>query len=450
MTRTVRSLCPVCLKPIEGEYVLHGDDLYLDKTCPEHGTTSTVVWRGTSPSYEDWGEGDMGNGPASFQTKRSSRCPYDCGICNEHTAPTCTILVEITERCNMGCPICFASATAQTGEHMSMATFASMLENIVAAGGPYPLQLSGGEPTVHPLLPEFIALAKDYGFKHVQVNTNGLRIAQQDGYLETLRDAGVDLIYLQCDGVSDETYRRIRGRDLAAIKRRVLERCQEAHVGVQLVPVLIRGVNDHELGDIVKLAKEFMPAVKGIHFQPCSYFGRYEIAPSNDNRITIPDVLRAMEEQTEGEVALRHFIPRKKHDTHCGFSAYYVLAKDGRLRATTSFDPVKFAQPSSVDPADHVRDFITTHSRYVDDSCCDTVSTMKMNTLLERARIYGLSISGMPFMDAWTVDLERLQNCCVHVARSDGRIMPFCANYLTAMDGRHLEDLPRQADERDV
>ena len=294
---------------------------------------------------------------------------------------------------------------------------------------------------MHPLLPEFVALAKDYGFKHVQVNTNGLRIANENGYLEQLRDAGLDLVYLQCEGVSDDVYLKIRGRKLADVKRRVLERCAEAKVAVQLVPVIIRGVNDHELGGLIELAKEYMPAVKGVHFQPCSYFGRYEIAPDNENRETIPDILHGLEAQTDGEVAVKHFIPRKKHDTHCGFSAYSVLDRTRHLRATTSFDPVAFAKPSSVDPADHVRDFITTHSRYIEDTCSDSASSLKMSSTLARAKVYGLSISGMPFMDAWTVDLERLSNCCVHVARTDGRIMPFCANYLTAMDGRHLEDL---------
>ena len=151
-SNVVESLCPVCLKRIEGHYVLHGEDLYLEKECPEHGASSTVVWRGLNPSYEDWGIGDAGLGPASFQTGRKTQCPYDCGICNEHTAPTCTILVEITQRCNMGCPICFANAGPDSGSDMDLGTFAGLLEGIVSAGGPYPLQLSGGEPTVNPLL----------------------------------------------------------------------------------------------------------------------------------------------------------------------------------------------------------------------------------------------------------------------------------------------------------
>ena len=285
-------------------------------------------------------------------------------------------------------------------------------------------------------------MAKDFGFKHVQVNTNGLRIASEPGYLEQLVEAGLDLVYLQLDGITDETYRAIRGRDLADVKRRVLERCREAKVAAQLVPVIIRGVNDGELGAIVELAKEFMPVVKGVHFQPASYFGRYEIAPANDSRETIPDILHALEEQTGGEVAMRHFTPRRKHDTHCGFSAYYVLDAKGRLRSATSFDPKEQPHPSSVDPADHVRDFIVTHSRYIEDSSSDGSSAMKMSTTLARAKVYGLSISGMPSMDAWTVDLERLQNCCVHVVRTDGSIVPFCANYITAQDGRHLYEMP--------
>lgn len=442
-----KSVCPVCLRVIPAARVERGGDVFLEKTCPEHGSVSTIIWRGTSPSYEEWGEGQDGPAPSLTQTDARSGCPLDCGLCPEHTAPTCTALMEVTSRCNMRCPVCFASAAEAVAPDLSLDGIAAMLETILASGGPYPLQISGGEPTVRDDLPAVIALAKrGFGFPHVQVNTNGLRIADEPGYLEALKDAGCDLIYLQLDGVSDDIYTQIRGSALAQTKRRVLERCAEVKIGVQLVPVLIRGVNDHEIGGIIELAKEFMPAVKGVHFQPVSYFGRYSPAPSNDTRMTTPDVLHALEAQTGGEVAAGHFLPRRKRDSHCGFSAYYILGEDGRLAATTRFVGAAGAEDAAGagaaaslgSPSEHVRRFITEKSRYIDEAECECVRSAKMTAALSRAKTHGLSISGMPFMDAWTLDLGRLKNCCVHVVRADGRMVPFCANYVTSMAGDRL------------
>lgn len=437
------SLCPVCLRVIPASRIERGGDVFLEKTCPEHGSVSTVIWRGVSPSYDEWGEGQDAPPPGYVQTEAVSGCPFDCGLCPEHTATTCTVLMEVTDRCNMRCPICFASAQENVAPDPDLDTIATMFEAILEAGGPYPLQLSGGEPTVRDDLPEIVALAKEFGFKHVQVNTNGLRIAREPGYLEALKAAGTDLIYLQLDGVSDSVYTMIRGIPLIETKRRVLERCAEVKVGVQLVPVVIRGVNDHELGGIIELAKEFMPVVKGVHFQPVSYFGRYSPAPSNETRMTTPDVLHALEAQTAGEVAGGHFLPRRKRDSHCGFSAYYILGEDGRLSAATHFASAADGAADSVlaageSPSEHVRRFITEKSRYIDPDECECMRSARMTNALSRARTYGLSVSGMPFMDGWTVDLARLRNCCVHVVRQDGRLVPFCANYLTSESGVRL------------
>lgn len=437
---STHGVCPVCLKTIAAERVMRGDDLFLEKDCPVHGHDSVIIWRGKSPSYEDWDQGEKGEGPKNFQREASLGCPLDCGLCAAHEAPTCTVLMEVTERCNLGCPVCFARSTDTTQPDTDMATIESMLKAVIRAGGPYPLQLSGGEPTVRDDLAKIVALAKSLDFPHVQVNTNGLRIAAEPDYLAELKEAGTDLIYLQLDGVSDEVYRTIRGRSLASLKTAALENCRAHKIGVQLVPTLIRGTNDHELGRIIALAKDFMPTVKGVHFQPMSHFGRYPVPPSNDIRMTIPDVLNGLEDQTGTEVAAAHFVPRRKHDSHCGFSAYYILGEEGRLQATTRFSPkMKQFAPISMSPAEHVRDFITKKSRFIEETPpCECTQAARGNSMLSRAKTYGLSITGMPFMDAWTLDLERLRNCCVHVIREDGRMVPFCANYLTNTQGQHL------------
>jgi len=145
------------------------------------------------------------------------------------------------------------------------------------------VQLSGGEPTIRDELPTIIVTGKEIGFYHIQVNTNGIRIAQDKEYLERLKESGADLIYLQFDGVSDDVYRTIRGRNLFDLKVRAISNCAEVKIGVVLVPTVIPNVNLHQLGEIVQFAKKWIPTVKGIHFQPVSYFG--QISPVTERRI---------------------------------------------------------------------------------------------------------------------------------------------------------------------
>jgi len=448
-----KSLCPTCLNVIPASKVAVGQDVFLEKTCPDHGEFKAILWRG-EPTYMDWGSGEDAPGAEVRQTPSINGCPKDCGLCPSHAAQTCTILVEVTGRCDLNCPVCFASSSnGMSSFDPDISKIKAMFDTIVDAGGPYPVQLSGGEPTLRDDLPDIISHAKKLGFYHVQINTHGLRLARDRGYLQKLKDAGADLIYLQFDGVSDDVYGNIRGKALVDLKVRAIENCAEVKIGVQLVPTLIPGVNDHQIGEIIRFAKERIPVVKGVHFQPVSYFGRYPKSPSDSERITTPDVLRALEEQTEGEVKAENFLPRRRRDAHCGFSGFFVLLEDNRLKATTVFrsgkpnsanctDVSRFGSSKEL-PSEHVRKFIDRKSRFIEPlpqlptkCACETQGSL--SNIFERARVHYLSISGMPFQDVWTVDLERLQGCCIHVVTPHLRLIPFCAYYLTDKSGRRL------------
>jgi len=448
-----KSLCPKCLKVIPAARVSEDEDVFLEKTCPEHGDFRALLWRGR-PTYLDWGRGEDAPGAEVRQTPTVNNCPNDCGLCPEHAAQTCTVLMEVTGRCNLNCPVCFADSSIKLSEfHPDISEIRGMFDTIIHAGGPYPVQLSGGEPTLREDLPDIVSHAKKLGFYHVQINTHGLRLATDKDYLRKIKDAGADLIYLQFDGVSDDVYRKIRGKDLFDLKDRAIDNCAEEKIGVQLVPTLIPGVNDHQIGEIIKFAKERIPVVKGVHFQPVSYFGRFPKAPSDEDRITTPDVLRALEAQTGGEVRAENFLPRRRQDAHCGFSGFFVLQEDNQLKATTLFKPDK---PASADckevagfvssketPSEHVRKFIDKKSRFIEPlptlpTKCACESQGSLTSIFERAQVHYLSISGMPFQDVWTVDLERLQGCCIHVITPRKRLIPFCAYYLTGMDGQRL------------
>jgi len=441
-----RSVCPVCLAVIPAQRVKEGSDVFVVKECPEHGSFKTITWRG-EPSYEEWNVGVFAPGPEVRLTETNHGCPYDCGICPQHKAQSCTILMEVTDRCNLNCPVCFASAEKSSDDDPSLDEIRDRLQTTLDAADACPLQLSGGEPTLRDDLPDIIAMAKEMGFPHIQVNTHGLRLAKDIDYVARLKKSGVDLIYLQFDGTSDDVYQRIRGASLIDQKIKAIENCAELKVGVQLVPTVIPGVNDHQVGDIIHFATKYIPVVKGVHFQPVSYFGRYPVSPTDEDRITSPDVIRLLEVQTDGEVKANNFLPRRRHDSHCGFSGFFVLKEDGKLVATTVFRP---SQKTAVDcgettkqPSEHVRKFITEKSRYIEPNP-EILAQQKEGTLkrfLERAKTHFLSISGMPFQDCWTLDLERLQGCCIHVITRDQKLVPFCAYYLTSMDGKRLYGL---------
>jgi 7,8-dihydro-6-hydroxymethylpterin dimethyltransferase len=303
------SVCPVCLKRIPAARVFYGDEVYLEKTCPDHGFFKTVVWRGL-PAYPSWMREKIPNHPAQPFHQPNTGCPFDCGLCSAHRQEPCCVLLEVTQRCDLGCPVCFASSNLDPSTDPGLDVVEMWFQRMLDAGGPYNIQLSGGEPCLRDDLPEIIRMGKRLGFDYFQVNTNGLRLAEEIGYLQRLKEAGLDVVYLQFDGTDDAIYQTIRGRKILQQKIKAIHNCAELHLGVILVPTIVPGVNDRDLGGIIRFALEHQPVVKGIHFQPVAYFGRYPRPPRNENRITIPELLSGMESQTAGLVHLADFHPK--------------------------------------------------------------------------------------------------------------------------------------------
>ena len=197
------------------------------------------------------------------------------------------MLLELTDRCDLKCPVCFASAGEGAGRDLPLEDIARLYDMLMARGGPFNIQLSGGEPTVRDDLPEIVALGREKGFSYFQLNTNGLRLATEAGYAEKLRRAGVSCAFLQFDGLDDSIYRVLRGCALLSLKLKAVENCAAAGLPVVLVPTVAPGVNDGALGDILRFGLEHMPAVRGVHIQPISYFGRCAL-PEPERRLTIP------------------------------------------------------------------------------------------------------------------------------------------------------------------
>jgi uncharacterized radical SAM superfamily Fe-S cluster-containing enzyme len=311
------SLCPVCLRRIPARRTLEGGRVFLEKSCPEHGDFGRVLlWNNNSRSYNEWNRtaGSLQRGEAIPELKvvpaqPNDGCPSECGLCPQHEQLTCTALIEVTRQCNLDCAFCFAGSGTSCEPDPDLGSIAGMLQFLLDRSGPCPIQLSGGEPTLRDDLPEIVALARKIGFDHIQINTNGVRLARDPDYGAALRDAGVSSFFLQFDGITEDVYCRIRRAELLQLKLEAIERCAGHRIGVILVPTLVKGINENQIGAIIQFAKSWIPTVKGVHFQPVTYLGRYPGRPRNEDRLLIPDVLRAIEDQTAGEIKIENLVP---------------------------------------------------------------------------------------------------------------------------------------------
>jgi uncharacterized radical SAM superfamily Fe-S cluster-containing enzyme len=307
------------------------------------------------------------------------------------------------------------------------------LSELVGAGQSF-VYLSGGEPTLRDDLPEIVAFAKQSGVRYVQLNSNGLRLAEDEGYVRALADAGLSFVFLQFDGTAEEIYRTLRGAPLRQVKLRAVENCGRYGLGVTFACTVVPGVNDENVGELIHLAISLSPAVRGVHFQPISYFGRYPKPPSDEMRITLPELLRNIERQTNGAVLASHFAPSRCDHPTCGFHGDFVVMPNGLQPLTPRSQR---AEPCcSSEAAEKSRRFVGRRweRRFLapepcrcDDKAPDLSS---FNGFLDRVRAHGFTLSAMAFQDCYNIDLERLRRCSLHVY-AEGKTVPFCARYLT-------------------
>ncbi|NCB51033.1 MAG: radical SAM protein [Clostridia bacterium] len=430
-----KSVCPVCLKVVEAERAVGEDgNIYLQKTCPEHGEFRTLIWEGGIVDYLMWDRSSKAEASPEYAVPVRAGCPYDCGLCEAHESRGCCVLLELTNRCNLRCPVCFAAAGEREAHDLPMAEIESFFDMLMNRGGPYNIQLSGGEPTMRDDLPEIIRRGYDKGFSYFQLNTNGLRLAEEPGYAGTLKNAGLSSVFLQFDGVDDKVCETLRGRPLFDVKKRAVENCNAAGLGVVLVPVIAPGVNEDQVGEILRFAMTRMPGVRGVHFQPVSYFGRCGLAPP-EKRITIPRMLRLIETQTGGVCKAADFTGGGPESAYCSFHASYMRRGDGSYKAL----PRRARACSCATSAD-TKDFVA--RQWGDGSAPeedgDMTETSALDEFLEKARENTFSVSGMLFQDAWNLDLDRLRRCKISEADGARGMVPFCAYNLTDINGKAL------------
>ena len=455
-----RSICPECKKVIDAQIIIRENKVYMRKRCTDHGWFEGLISSDAEMYVDSIKFNKPGTMPLQYGTEVVDGCPLDCGLCPEHKQHICLALIEVNTGCNLNCPVCFANAGA--GYSLTMEQVEGMLDRYVEIeGDPEVVQFSGGEPTIHPQILDMVQAAKDRGIRHVMINTNGVRIATDDRFVEGL--AGLKpAIYFQFDGLTDETYRAIRGEDLLETKLKALDRLAEADLDVALVVAVERGVNDHEVGAVLKFGLSH-PAVRGVAFQPVTHVGRH---PDFDpmERMTIPDVVHGIVDQTEGLFTLKDFVPVPCCFPTCQVNSYVLTVGEDVIPLPRMLDVDKYldyitnrAFPG-VPSADDIQaaleglwsaSAVAGSERIArmfqgacEDGLCDLPFTLGDDMGHLKKHVFQIGIKD--FMDPYTFSVKQVMKCCVAVLVPDGRAIPFCAYNSVGYREQVRDSLTRQ------
>ncbi|GLV56656.1 hypothetical protein KDH_34950 [Dictyobacter sp. S3.2.2.5] len=434
-----RSICPDCRKVIDAHILVRDNKVYMRKRCPEHGVFEGLVYGDAQAYVSATRFNKPGTIPLAYTTEVQNGCPYDCGLCPDHQQHACLGIIEVNSACNMDCPLCFANAGA--GFNLTLEEVEGILDHLVETeGNPEVVQFSGGEPTIHPQIIEMIKAAKKRNIRHVMLNTNGKRIADDDEFLWQLADLRPS-IYFQFDGFEAETYRILR--DEPAIlpqKLRALDRLAEIGAHVVLVPAVDRFVNLHEVGAIVNFGLQH-PAVRGINFQPAFQSGRHgESDPMQ--RLTIPDILQALEEQTNQTLLVSDFVPVPCCFPTCNSVTYVLKDGDTVLPLTRVLNVEDYLDYIANRAAADLSEDIKAALEGLWSSSAVPGSDKAAQQFALSCAACGLPDNGLDlqafannifmimlqdFMDPWTFNQKNLMKCCKEILLPDGKQIPFCA-----------------------
>ena len=456
-----RSLCPTCKSVVDAQVLLRGGKVFMRKRCPQHGQFEALIF-GDAKLYVDIQRFNKpGTLPQHFTAEVRNGCPLDCGMCPDHQQHACLGLIEVNNLCNLDCPLCFADAGSRRnhagGFELTREQVSFMLDAYVAAeGAPEVLQFSGGEPTLHPDILLFIAQAQARGIKHVMLNTNGIRIANDAPFVEELARLR-PVIYLQFDGFEPATHLAIRGReDLLEVKLRALDRLAQAGLSVVLVPAIERDINVHEIGRILDFGLRH-PAVLGINFQ-CAFRAQRHIPADPLTRVTVPDVVQAIESQLNGLIKLQDFVPVPCCMPVCSFVTYVMLQDDDiipipRILPVESYlDYLKnrtlpgldeellvalerlWSASAQVGSDNMALDLglalnaAPQEASRASERCpsCTAHLPIRAHAPRDLGR-HVFTVSIRDFMDPWTFHVKNAMKCCVNFITPDGRLIPFCS-----------------------
>jgi len=482
------SICSTCYRKVEAKTVFQDGNVYLLKRCPQHGSEKVLIaddvdyYRRSREVFIKPPEM-----PQVYNTPVKWGCPYDCGLCTDHEQHSCLTLVEICDYCNLRCPVCYAASGPERQQFRTLDQIEKMLDAVVRnEGHPDVVQLSGGEPTMHPDFFKIVEMAKARPIKHLMVNTNGVRIAEEEDFVKRLADYKDDFeVYLQFDSFEREPLMQLRGADLRRIRHDALEKLNSYNIATNLVVTLKKNLNDHEIGRTIDFALQ-QPCVRGVTFQPIQDAGRLEtwvdeVAPPvsrssrqggdfdvpsvgkdqvtapgaksgkfvrNFNpatdRLTLTEVRRKILEQSK-VFRPEDIIPVPCHPDSLAMA--YALKLNGKVTPLTSMIPPEVlingaANTILYEQEPVVRDnlfklFATNHSPASSAGTLRELLCCLPKVLVPDAITYEniFRVIIMQFIDAHSFDVRSVKKTCVHVVHPDGRLIPFDTYNLFYRDG---------------
>jgi len=443
---TTQSVCSTCLHPVEAKILIKDGQVFMDKWCPAHGTQRVLMsedaewYRLCREVYVKAPEM-----PERFATPMRHGCPYDCGLCPDHMQHSCLSLIEITDHCNLRCPTCYAGSGPERLTHRPLAEVLKMLDAVVASEGQADVvQISGGEPTLHPQFFEILAAARERPIRHLMLNTNGLRIAQEPGFAERLAEQGPGFeVYLQFDSLRREPLMDLRGADLRRIREQALARLNALEISTTLVMTVKAGVNDDEIGEVIRFAAS-QPCVRGVTLQPVQAAGRTEGWDPARHRLTVSGIRRRIIEQS-GVFSAQDVLPVPCNPDTLAM-AYALRTPQGLQPLTRYVDPATLIGGAANtivyehDPAlrEHfLRLFSTGQSPQGQANCLSELMCclpqIEAPASLGYRDVFRVLI--VQFMDADGLDIRALKKSCIHIAQADGRMIPFESWNLFYRDG---------------
>ncbi|MBI5756548.1 MAG: radical SAM protein [Nitrospirae bacterium] len=478
LPKEIDSICPDCMEIIKATLYPEDGKVWISKSCTEHGEFKDIFY-GNVDLYlksEGFWFGD-GMGVEDPPIKNATICPSQCGLCNMHLSHSGLPIMDLTNRCNMTCPVCFANANA--AGYLYEPTYdqvVKMLEELVKQKpvSARRVQFSGGEPTIRPDFLKIVRKAHELGFYYIQINTNGIKTADLE-FTQALRDAGAQNLYLQFDGLSDDIYEKTRGRkSLLDYKLQTVENARKVKIDVILVPTMIKGYNNHQVGDIVRYAAKNHDVISGVAFQPVSFVGRFSQSHRLERRYTLADLAFDIERQTGFIDAMRDWFPigcttalsklaaalsgsptlTFSLHPHCSQGSYFYIGEDGIPVPVSAFIDLKNflgdlielsrkIKPSRFELLSKVKVTYKLRKHFHSDRAPKGLTFDKFLKSLDGyqdqslRRIYSgngkdplfshFFVAGMHFMDAYNFSVERVMRCVIHYTDPKGHLYPFCA-----------------------